>query len=205
MDGLISWLKEYPLYAIGLIGVLVAFYFVLRATAKAYSRYYERYRREEAEIKRLIALKEKYSVLTEDVIKNANENELLEGVALSYQLKLQKEEKQEEKFEKLPEEVRYIYALDVFCAEKEIRDFFRENGNILKDIIIPAFSMIGMKSEGEMLLPLKLMYDENDSTTSFSESKIKETEDYFENNGILTKVKEKSAEYIKNNMSAFVE
>lgn len=204
MDGLISWLKEYPLYAIGLIGVLVVFYFVLRATAKAYSRYYERYRREEAEIKRLVALKEKYSVLTEDVIKSADENELLEGVALSYQLKLQKEEKQEEKFEKLPEEVRYIYALDVFCAEKEIRDFFRENGNILKDIIIPAFTMIGLEEDGNKLLPLKFMYDENDSSTSLDEKKVKAVEAYFENNNILTKIKKKSAEYIKENSSKFV-
>ena len=204
MDGLISWLKEYPLYAMGLVCVLVVFYFVLRATAKAYSRYYERYRKEEAEIKRLIALKEKYNVLTEDVIKSADENELLEGVALSYQLKLQKEEKQEEKFEKLPKEVQYIYALDVFCAEKEIRDFFRENGNILKDIIIPAFTMIGLEEDGNKLLPLKLMYDENDSSTSLDEKKVKEVEAYFENNNILTKIKKKSAEYIKENSSKFV-
>lgn len=205
MDALISWLKEYPLYAVGLVAVIVVFSFVVRATGKAYSRYYERYRKEEAEIKRLVALKEKYKVLTEEVIINADKNELLEGVALSYQLKLQKAEKQEEEFRKLPKEVQYMYALDVFCGENQLKDFFRENGDILKDIILPAFSSIGLEEEGYMLLPLKLMYDESDSTTSFDENKIKQTEEYFANNNILTKIKEKSAEYIKENPSFFVE
>ena len=123
---------------------------------------------------------------------------------MSFQLKLQKEEKQEEMFSSFAKEIQYAYALDVFCGENQIRDFFRENGDILKDIIIPAFSVIGLEKEGEMLLPLKLMYDENDSTTSFSEGKIKEIEDYFQKNNILTKIKEKGAEYIKDNVSAFV-
>lgn len=205
MNGFLNWLKEYPLYAVGLVGVVIVFLIVLRFTGKAYKRYYERLRSEEAEIKRLVALKEKFRVLSEDVIKNAEAGELLEGVALSYQLKLQKEEKQEEMFSSLPEEVQYAYALDVFCQEKSVREFFRENGDILKDIIIPAFSMIGLGEEGNMLLPMKLMYDENDSTTSFSEAKIKETEDYLVNNDILTKIKEKSAEYIKKNPAAFVQ
>lgn len=204
MDKFIEWLKEYPLYAVGFIAVVIVFLIVLRFTAKAYSRYYERYRKEEAEIKRLVALKEKFRMLSEDVIKNADNSELLEGVALSYQLRLQKEEKQEKKFALLNKEVQYAYALDVFCQENSIRDFFRENGDILKDIIIPAFSMIGLEKEGEMLLPLKLMYDEKDDTTSFSESKIKEVEDYFLDNGVLTKIKENSAEYIKKNVKLFI-
>lgn len=204
MNDFLNWLKEYPLYAVGLVGVIIVFLIVLRFAGKAYTRYYERYRKEEAEIKRLVALKEKYRVLTEDLIKNADNSELLEGVALSFQLKLQKEEKQEEMFSSFAKEIQYAYALDVFCGENQIRDFFRENGDILKDIIIPAFSVIGLEKEGEMLLPLKLMYDENDSTTSFSEGKIKEIEDYFQKNNILTKIKEKGAEYIKDNVSAFV-
>ena len=204
MENFLNWLKEYPLYAVGLVAVVIAFIFVLRAAAKAYSRYYERYRKEEAEIKRLVALKEKFGVLTEEAIKNADDEELLEGVALSYQLKLQKEERQEEEFGKLRKEVQYVYALDVFTQEKAVRDFFRENGDILKDIIIPAFTMIGMEKEGLMLLPLKLMYDEKDETTSLDENKVKETEKFFEDNNILTKIKEESAKYIKENSSLFV-
>ena len=51
MNGFINWLKEYPLYAVGFVGVIIVFLIVLRFTAKAYSRYYERYRKEEAERK----------------------------------------------------------------------------------------------------------------------------------------------------------
>lgn len=205
MEGFLNWLKEYPLYAVGLVLVIIVFLVVLRFTSKAYSRYYERYRKEEEEIKRLVALKEKYCVLTEDTIKNADENELLEGTALSYQLRLQKEKKQEEMFSAFSKEVQYVYALDVFCGENQIRDFFRENGDILKNIIIPAFSEIGLEKEGGMLIPLKNMYDENDFSTSLDENKIKEVEEYFKENNILTLIKKKSAEYIKANVSAFVE
>lgn len=204
MEKFTAWLREYPLYALLLVAVIIAAAFVFKLAGKSYRRYYERYRKEEAEIKRLVSLKERFSSLSEEVIEKEEEKELLEGVALSYQLKLQKCSDMDGEFLKLNKEKQYAYALDIFVHENSVRDFFKENGEVLKDIIVPAFEMIGLKNEGEMLLPLKRMFDEKDLEASVDQRKINEVQQYFDENTVLTQVKENSAKYIKENPKLFV-
>lgn len=204
MDKFLNWLNEYPFYALTLVAVLVVAFFVFKAAGKSYRCYYERYKAEEAEIKRLLKLKEEFSNLNEEVIRNADETELLEGTALCYQLMLQKCENMEAEFSKLNCKKQYVYALDVFCAEKSIREFFSQNGKELKNIIVSAFSMIGLKSEGKKLEAIKNMFDDEDMETSIDEKAINEVQIYFDENAILTMVKEKSAKYIKENPNDFV-
>lgn len=204
MESFKQWLSQYPGYAIGLVAVCIAAFFIFRAAGRSYKRYYQRYRSEEANIKHLLELKEKFADLTENVIKDADDSELLEGVALSYQLKLQKFQNMEEEFAKLSFEQQYVYALDVFTQEKCVKDFFKENGKELTEIILPAFCMIGLEKEAKEAKKLKLMFDESDETTSVNEKTIESVEKFFEENDVLTKVKQCAAKYIKENAEKFV-
>ncbi len=197
MNEVQQWFSQYWRYVIGLVGVCIVAFFIFRAAVRSYKRYYTNYRKQESDIKRLLALKEKYKTLTEEVIQSAPDDELLEGVALKLQLELQKHDDMTTEFEKLSEEKKRLYALDVFVQDKSLKTFFRENGRELTEIIIPALEMIGLDEAAQKSERIRLMYDEKDETTSISEKIIEHTENYFETNDILTKIKLQAAKYIK--------
>ena len=70
-----------------------------------------------------------------DTLTENDENELLEGVALSYQIRLQRQDNPEKAYEELNDEKKYVYVLDVFCADGDVKVFFSENGEIVKKMI----------------------------------------------------------------------
>lgn len=197
-----EWLSQYGylllVFAAVCIGAAVIFYFAVRA----YSKHNALYKAQETEMKRLLALKEKYMDFTEETLASADEKEILEGVALSYQLRLQKEENPEKAFELLGEEKKKLYVLDVFCADGDVKVFFSENGKIVKEKIIPALTMIGMEDFAIKLKDVYDMYDEANEEISYSENKIEKMNEYISDNDILSKIKSEGAKYIKNNFSA---
>ncbi len=199
-----EWFKEYWHLVIVLIAVTAVAAVIFYFAAKAYRKRMEALRKEEAEIKRLVALKEKFRPITEEAIKTADENELLEGIALAYQLKLQKEENIEEKFNLLNDDVKDIYALDVFVQDKTSKEFFSQNGDILKTRILSALKKIGMEDFASMLKPIYDMYDNSNEDVSYNEKKIAEIDEYIESQSVLSKIKLKSAEYIKGNFEPFI-
>ena len=178
----------------------VRFYFA----GRSYKAYRTSYKNQEAEIKRLIALKERFVPLSEKAILESDNAETLEGTALSYQLYLQKQEDMEKEFALLSEAKRYIYILDVFVQDKSVADFFRENGDILRMEITKALSFIGMTEFAESIEKIRRMFDVDDENTSFNEAEIEKLQAYIDENDILTKVKLESAEYIKKNFQLFV-
>ena len=204
MENIKEWFVQYKWYAMGLVFVLIVFAFVLRMAAKAYKKHYANFRKEEANIKHLLALKEKYKNLTEEAIADGSEDELLEGVALSYQLALQKADDMSARFAEFSKEKQYIYALDVFVSDKSVRTFFKENGRELTEIIVPALKLIGLEAEAKEAEKIRIMFDETDETTSMSEKTIETVEAYFTENNVLTKIKQAGAKYIKNNPAEFV-
>ncbi|MBR6567075.1 MAG: hypothetical protein IKK60_00305 [Clostridia bacterium] len=197
-----EWLSQYGylllVFVAVCIGAAVIFYFAVRA----YSKHNALYKAQETEMKRLLALKEKYMDFTEETLASADEKEILEGVALSYQLRLQKEENPEKAFELLGEEKKKLYVLDVFCADGDVKVFFSENGKIVKEKIIPALTMIGMEDFAIKLKDVYDMYDEANEEISYSENKIEKMNEYISDNDILSKIKSEGAKYIKNNFSA---
>lgn len=200
-----QWLSQYwhllIVLAVVSIMAVIIFYFA----ARSYSRHQREFKKQEAEIKRLVELKEKYKTLTKETILSADDNELLEGVALSYQLILQKKEAIEEEFEKLNESIKNIYALDVFVQDKAAKEFFSQNGDILRKRIVRAFQKIGMEDEFiKGISKIALMYDDEDETVSYSEKEIDAFDSFIAENEVLTKIKLKGAEYIKNNYVDFV-
>lgn len=194
-----EWLSNYGYLLIVLVAVLVVFIVVLNFAARAYSKHMKSYKAEEAEIKRLTALKEKYKSLDENTIKNAPDEEVLEGVALIYQLFLQKKENMEEEFLRLPKEIQSIYVLDVFVSDGGVKAFFSENTDILRCRIVPALKLIGMNDEAEKVEKIRRMYDETDLEASLSEKEIEETDKILLEADILSRIKLQGAEYIKEN------
>ncbi len=196
-----EWLSQYGYLIIVFIVLAVAFLFLLNKAAKAYSAHMKSYKEEEAEIKRLTSLKEKFKGFDEETLLKMEKEEILEGVALTYQLYLQKQEKIEEAFLKLRTEQQYIYILDVFVADGSVKTFFSENTDILRSRIVPALKLIGLNEESEKIEKIRRMYDNNDEEASFSEKEIINTDKYLEENDILRKIKLKGAEYILENAS----
>ncbi len=197
-----EWLSQhgYLLFVLAgvCIGAAVIFFFAVRA----YSKHNALYKAQEAEMKRLLALKEKYMNFTEDTLSIADEGEILEGVALSYQLRLQKDENPENAFSLMNEEKQNLYVLDVFCADADVKVFFSENGKIVKNRILPALTMIGMEDFSFRLKEIYDMYDEENEDISYSENKIEEINSFISADNILTKIKAEGAKYIKNNFSS---
>lgn len=194
-----EWLSNYGYLLIVLVAVLAVFIVVLNFAARAYSKHMKSYKAEEAEIKRLTALKEKYKSLDENTIKNAPDEEVLEGVALIYQLSLQKKENIEEEFLRLPKEIQSIYVLDVFVSDGGVKAFFSENTDILRCRIVPALKLIGMNDEAEKVEKIRRMYDETNLEASLSEKEIEETDKILLEADILSRIKLQGAEYIKEN------
>lgn len=199
-----QWLENYGYLLVILAAVCVVFVVILYFAAKAYRKRTALYKAEEAEIKRLLALKEKFRPVTAEAIEKADSNELLEGIALSYQLTLQKEEDIEGKFSLLNDDVKDIYALDVFVQDKTSKEFFSQNGAIIKDRIIPALNKIGMTEFAVRIKPIYDMYDINNEEASYDIRKIEEFDLSMVNSAVLEEIKLKSAEYIKRNFESFI-
>lgn len=199
-----EWFKEYWYLAVIFVVVCIIAAIIFYFAGKSYKAYRTSYRNQEAEIKRLIALKEKYVPLTAKAIEESDTGETLEGVALSYQIYLQKKEDMETEFALLPPEKRYIYILDVFVQDKSVKAFFSENGDILRMEITKALELIGMNDFALRIETIRKMYDNSDETASYSEKEIYTLDAFVEENGILTEIKLKGGEFIKNNFQLFV-
>ncbi len=197
-----EWLSQHGYLLFVLAGACIVAAVIFYFAVRAYSKHNALYKAQEAEMRRLLALKERYMNFTEETLSSAEEKEILEGVALSYQLRLQKSEEPEKAFELLNEEKQKLYVLDVFCADADVRTFFSENGKIVKDRILPALDMIGMEDYSLKLKEIYDMYDESNEQISFSDSKLEEMNAYISAENILTKIKAEGAKYIKNNFSA---
>ena len=196
-----EWLSQYGYLILVFFVVLAIFIVVLNFAAKAYSKHMKSYKAEEAEIKRLTALKEKYKDLSEEAIGSAPDEELLEGVALIYQLFLQKKDNVEEEFLKLSSEIQSIYVLDVFVADGGVEEFFTANTNILRMRLVPALALIGLNEDAKRLSTISRMYDEDDYEASFSRKKLEDADKFFRDSDILSRIKLHSAKYIKENVS----
>ena len=196
-----EWLSQYGYLIFVLIGVCIMAAVILYFAAKALSKHNALYKAQETEMKRLLALKEKYMNFTEETLNVADEAEILEGVALSYQLRLQKQDEPEKAFTLMNEEKQNLYVLDVFCADADAKVFFSENGKLVRERIIPALVMIGMDEFAQALKEIYDMYDEENEEASFSEKKIEEFNRTALSEDVLGKIKLQGAIYIKNNFT----
>lgn len=195
-----EWFSQYGYLVVVFFVVLAIFIVVLNFAAKAYSKHMKSFRAEEAEIKRLTALKEKYKDFSEETIKSAPDEEVLEGVALIYQLFLQKKENIEEEFLNLSDEKKSIYVLDVFVSDGGVKEFFSANTDILRKRIVPALQLIGLSEDARLVNEISRMYDEKDIEASLSEKRIEEIDKIIRESNLLSRIKLEGAKYIKENI-----
>lgn len=194
-----EWLSEYGYLVIVFVVVLIVAAVVFYFAVKAASRHNKTFRAQEAEMRRLLALKEKYMNFTEATLEENDEAELLEGVALSYQIRLQRQDNPEKAYQEMNEEKKYVYVLDVFCADGDAKVFFSENGEIIKEKILPALEKIGMQDFALKLKVIYDMYDNSNEEVSYSEKDLEKINIYISENDILSKIKAAGAKYIKSN------
>lgn len=204
MDNVIAWFRDYWPYAVALVVVAVGASFIFRKAAKAYKDHQKRFHAEEAQMRRLVELKNTYYPLTEAAIAAAPAEELLEGTALSLQIPLQKQDDPERAFTLLPEAQQLIYVLDVFVSDKTATTFFKESAALLSSRLLPALGLIGLHDADDWMTRLVTMFDENDETTSLDWSVVQTADEAFEAMDLLTKIKLQSAEYIRTHPAQFV-
>ena len=199
-----EWFRQYWMYAVALVVVCIAASFIFKKAATAYRAHQKSFHEDEAMMRHLVELKNKYQNLTEEIILSAPDEELLEGTALSYQLKLQKKEDLSKEFSLLSKEKQYVYALDVFVSDGSAKKFFKENGSELISIIAPAFEAIGLTQYGDTVKKLATMFDKKDETVSLNYKLVEEADKKFAEDDILTKIKLEGARYIKNSPELFI-
>lgn len=194
-----QWLSQYGYLIAVFVVVLIAFVLVFTKAVQAYSKHNKIFKSQENEIKRLTAIKDKYKNVTLDEISSYDKNEILEGMALIYQIKLQKSEDMEKAFQSLNEEKQFIYTLDVFTQDASAGEFYSQNSEILTSIICPALSAIGMEEFSCELSKFAKMYDNNNEDVSFSKQAIENFDKKMQQEDILAKIKLASAKYIIEN------
>ena len=146
---------------------------------RAYKAAQKRNREKEEIIKKLDHLKmlrENYSDLTVEKIKNDESDLLLEGVASSIQFSIEKTDDMNAAFENLNEEKKMIYALNYFLEDgkKNVRDFFKEYQRPLTPFVI-----VGCENflDEDVVIKLKRLfdiYDEDNEEVSFAEDEVAE-------------------------------
>lgn len=180
---------------------LVALYFAIRSTR----RHNRTYRAEEAKLMRMKALKETFTELNTDIITNAEAADLLEGTALHYQLRIQKESNIEKAYELIPVCAQYVYVLDIFSSEGGVpSEFYQKNGNILRERFVPALEAIGETKLANAVKPLSRMYDPDDETASINNDLIASADEIFAQHYKIDEFKLKAAEYIRSNAELFI-
>lgn len=199
-----EWFSQYWYLVIIFFAVLIVTVVILNFAAKAYSKHAKTFRKQEEEMKRLLALKEKYYNFTKETLSESEDSELLEGVALSYQLRLQKQDNPEKAFEEMNEEKQFIYVLDVFCSDADVKIFYSQNGDIVRTVLDRALERIGMTEFSHLCRKVSAMYDESNEDVSYSEKEIAKVNSYIEENGIIEKVRLQSAEFIKENCDVII-
>ncbi len=165
----------------------------------------ERMKREGAIWKRDYDLRQKFSVLTEEKLKETADTELLHGVAMNIQIHLENTVNMNEAFEALPNEKKYIYTLEYFDedAQKSLSTFFKNNGAPLVPTLPDALKAISADKYLDIVSPIVDMYDP-DSYTSIDYPTIEKADELFKEKYNSDELLKLCAGYIKNNKEIFL-
>lgn len=165
----------------------------------------ERLKREGAIWKRDYDLRQNFSVLTEEKLKETEDTELLHGVAMNIQVFLENADNMNVAFEELPEEKKYIYTLEYFDedAKNGLSVFFKNNGAPLVPLLPDALTAVGAQKYIEIVAPVVQMYDP-DSEVSVDYTAIAKADELFKEKYDSDELLRLSAQYIKNNKEIFL-
>ena len=191
-------------WVILLVAIIIAIFAWAKALKSGKARR-ERLKKEAAIWKRDYELREKFTVLTEEKLNSTEETELLHGVAMNIQVMLEKATDMTESFNTLPNEKKFIYALEYFDedAKKSLSAFFKNNGEPLISIVPDALNAIGAEKYVESYGTLLPMYDP-DSEVSVNYNIIGKVDEEFSSVYNSDELLRLSAKYILKNREIFL-
>ena len=198
------WGVQWYYWAI-LLGAIILAIFAWRKAFIASRERRERLKREGAIWKRDYDLRQKYSVLTLEKLKETEDTELLHAVAMNILVFLENETNMNEAFSTLSKEKQVVYALEYFDedAKNSLSTFFKNNGAPLVPIIPEALEAVGATKYIEIVNSILPMYDPDSDVSidytviSAADEKFKEIYDSDEFCRIV-------ADYIKKNKEIFL-
>lgn len=197
MENWYLWLIFAGLVAVTAVVVVLA--------GKSVSSHNEQTREFMSRLERLKEMKDKYKDLTVEKVKNAEPEELFEGLNAVLQAKIEKADDGDTAFSEFNNEQKIIYALN--CFINEIPDglsmFFSEYTSQITDLIIPALTAIDAKE----ILPLVKaefeMYDDSNESVSFDKNLKANIDsdfaDVFSKEKLLIEIKN----FVKDNIDKF--
>ncbi len=185
------------------IGVCALFVVVLYFAVKSASSHNKTVKAYMAELEELSRLKNKYKGITPEELAAAPDEEVLAGINAVLQSRISKADTDVEAlaaFEAFSEEDKMLYTLQIFIEDGTATAFFSKNADMLISRLIPALKMIDMTDFAEMLSDIVKMHDKDDETISYEKDKIVKLDEYVEENEILTEIKLKASQFIKDNL-----
>ena len=161
-------------------GLAVLFIFVSTKAAKAARNRREILEKQIEIMKKESYLHDKYENLTEELVREAETTELLEGICSNIQFRIEQIPDMTAAFNELPEWERYCYALNYFLIDSKgsLSEFFKKNGEPLISLAVTALGAVGSDLAG-LVGEMFDMYDENNEDVSYDEEKIKEIDTLF--------------------------
>ena len=191
-------------WVILLVAIIIAI-FAWSKALKAGKERREKMKKEAAIWKRDYELREKFTILTEENLNSTEETELLHGVAMNIQVMLEKATDMTESFNALPQEKKFVYALEYFDedAKKNLSVFFKNNGEPLISMVPDALNAIGAGKYIEHYATLLPMYDP-DSEVSIDYSVIGKVDEEFASIYNSDELLRLAAKYILKNKEIFL-
>ena len=198
------WGVQWYYWAI-LLGAIILAIFAWRKAFIASRERRERLKREGAIWKRDYDLRQKYSVLTLEKLKETEDTELLHAVAMNIQVFLENEIDMNEAFSTLSKEKQVVYALEYFDedAKNSLSTFFKNNGAPLVPVIPQALKAIGAEKYLPFIDAVYDMYDE-DSEASIDYNIIEKNDVQFAEAYDSAELCRLCAKYILKNRDIFL-
>lgn len=203
---MIESLTTYWYLYLALAALIVLSVFVWGKAMKASRRHREQVEKEIKAIEKERHLRETYNTLTDEVIENANEDELLEGISTFVQMRVEKSADINAEFAKFSEDFREMYALNFFCEDIDVSlsSFFRNNGEPLVSLAVPALRRIGADKSANIVNEQFKMFDERNESVSYDVKRIEELDRKFAELDEAKVLRRTAADYIKKNQQAFI-
>ena len=186
------------------VAIILAIFTWIKAMGASRARR-ERLKKEAAIWKRDYDLRQNFSVLTEDKIKETEEAELLHGVAMNIQVMLEKQSDMTDAFNNMSDEKKFIYALEYFDEDVKtsLSTFFKNNGAPLVPVIPDALKAIGAEKYTPFIEAVYDMYDE-DSEVSIDYGIIEKNDVQFAEAYDSHELCRLCAKYINDNKDIFL-
>ena len=196
--------KYWYLWALIIILIPVTVYVCYKAAVAARQARLEREKTIE-ELNNAKSLKDEFSGISADDLKKADDGRVLSGIALLVDLKLRKEIKPKDAFEKLPAEWQKAYVLNCILedCDGKVSNFFRKNTAPVSPLASVSLKSAGLDKLASLFSELYPMFDDDNEDVSLDNEKIKAADEEFGRLFNKNDYISAAAAYIKDNAYAF--